>query len=165
MLSDTDKAWMAGFLDGEGCLTISKQVRKNRPSPAYRAAISVSNTDRRILQPFSKEYGGSIYNVHERRKDKRGLNWADAFDWCCPMSSSKRILSDLRPYLRLKSAQADIITDFIEKKFPRKSLGVGKGSSPLSGEEIAYRERLRVSVHSLNKKGQDSRRQGGGFAQ
>jgi len=152
---------MAGFVDGEGCLTISRQKRKGRPSPAYRVFISVSNTNRNVLSIFKSEYGGGIYNIHDRRKDKRGKNWSDAFDWYCPVSSSKRFIMDILPYLRLKKPQAMIILHFLTTKngFKRTHWpGRGKGSAPLSPEEITHREWLRQEIHKLNTKGPDARK-------
>ena len=161
---ETDRAWMAGFIDGEGCLTIARQMRKGRPSPAYRVFITVSNTNRPCLEFFKTLYGGEIYNIHDRRKDKRGTNWAEAYDWYCPVSSSERLLCDLLPYLRLKQEQAKILLEFIRSKkgFARKTnAGRNTGSAPLTDEEINHREKLRVAVQLLNSKGTRARLQKG----
>ena len=72
---------MAGFVDGEGLVTITKQVRKDRPSPAYRAYVSASNTDRDVLGIFLAYYGAKIYQMHEKRRDQMGNKWSDAFAW------------------------------------------------------------------------------------
>jgi hypothetical protein len=155
---------MAGFLDGEGLITIVKQVRKNRPSPTYRAYVVVSNTRRKALLIYLRYYGGAIYQKHEKRRDLMGNKWADAYDWYCPISSTKQFLLEMRPFLRIKARQAKIVLEFIDKKraFPRgKRKGRG-GSSPLTQKEIAFRERLRRQVRLLNTKGKFARTQGGG---
>jgi len=155
---------MAGFTDGEGLVTITRQIRKDRPSPAYRAYVSISNTHRDVLMIFLRCYGGGIYTIHEKRRDAMGKNWADAYCWYCPISSTKQFLLDVLPYLRLKSRQANIVLQFIDKKraFARgKRTGRG-GSSPLTEEEISFRERLRSQVRSLNRKGRFARIHGGG---
>lgn len=160
-LSETDKAWMAGFVDGEGCITISKQVRKNRPTPAYRVFITISNTDYAVLEFFKLHYGGSIYNVHERRKDKRNIKWSDTYDWYCPISSSKRFLRDILPYLRLKRKQAELCLEFLETrkntKQARRINGTLAGSEGLTVEELNKRESYRLAVRALNSKGQYAR--------
>ena len=150
---------MAGFVDGEGYLTIMKQVRKYRPSPAFRAYVAISNTNQDVLKLFLNEYGGKVYFHYEKRLDKQGLKWSDAFTWYCPVSSSKKFLEDVIPYLRLKRRQAELILDFIDNKnsFARgKRKGRG-GSSPLTSEEISYREGLRRAVSQLNEKGRYAR--------
>ena len=155
---------MAGFVDGEGNVTIVRQVRKSRPSPAFRAYVKVDNTDPRALPIFVKFYGGRIYLKNENRRDLMGNKWADAYTWQCPVSSTRRLLLDLLPYLRLKNRQAEIVLRFIDKKnaFARgKRKGRG-GSSPLTAEEVEFRERLRSEVRLLNSKGKFARMQGGG---
>lgn len=155
---------MAGFVDGEGQVTITRQARKNRPSPAYRAYVVVTNTKREVLLTFPEHHGGKIYRTSEQRRDWKGKKWADAYAWYCPMAGSRRFLMDLLPFLKLKGVQARIVLAFIDNKkaFARgKRVGRG-GSSPLTGQEIAFRERLRTQVMVLNSKGKFARSQGGG---
>lgn len=159
-LAETDKAWMAGFIDGEGYLGITKQVRKGRPSPAYRAMITVSNTRKDALELFVGAYGSPIYGHREVRKGKDNVNWAEAYSWYCPMARSEELLMDVRPYLRVKNVQADFLLEFIRNKqaFERTCWpGQGGGSAPLSAVELAYRERIRIAVQELNTKGPRSR--------
>ena len=155
MISETDKAWMAGFLDGEGYISIVKQVRKYRPSPAYRPYVMVSNTHREALTPFLEEYGGAVYKTYEKRVDKSGLKWSDAYHWYCPVSSTKRLLLDTLRYFKLKRRQAELVLEFIEKRrtFARRNRNGKFGSAPFAKEEIEFRERLVVQVKALNSKG------------
>ena len=151
-------------MDGEGVVTIGKQIRKNRPSPTYRAFAGASNTSMGVLKIFPKYYGGKIYHINERRTDKAGEKWADQYQWYCPISSTRRFLLDILPYLRLKTRQANLVLEFIQNKnaFARgKRKGRG-GSSPLTQQEIESRERLRRQVRLLNKKGKYARSGGDG---
>lgn len=145
---------MAGFVDGEGMLTIVKQKRKHRPSPAFRAEISIVNTQRVALLPFQEEYGGEIQQYSETRRGSWKSEWSDAYAWLCPHSCAERFLTDLLPYLRLKSRNARIILRFLNKRNPhaRKRRRGRGGSAPLSDEEIALRERLRHAIRILNRK-------------
>jgi hypothetical protein len=163
-IMEVDKAWIAGFIDGEGCITIARQIRKNRPSPSYRSYITVSNTNRDSLEYLRGHYGGVLYERHEYRKDKRGKNWADAYDWYCPLRSATRLLTDILPYLRVKRQQAMLVLEFLatKKAFARNERRPSSkrgGSAPLTGDEIAHRERLRLAVKRLNSKGQYARGQ------
>jgi hypothetical protein len=150
---------MAGFVDGEGYLTIMKQVRQDRPSPTYRPYIAISNTKRESLELFLNEYGGRIYLRPEKRTDRQGVKWSDAFDWYCPISSSQRLLGDIIPYLKLKHRQAELILEFISNRneFARGRRKQRGGSSPLTPESISYRESMRRAVRLLNEKGRYSR--------
>jgi hypothetical protein len=153
--TETQKAWMAGFIDGEGTISISRQKRKDRPSLAYRAKVSVANTTRASLDFFVSFYGGPIYDIHDRRTSP-SLNWSRAFDWVCPMSSTHWLIADVQPYLVIKVRQAEIVSRFIDTKngFSRTFWpGQYGGSAPLSTEESAHREALFQEVRMLNARG------------
>ena len=118
---DAMLAWMAGIIDGEGTLTIAKQIRRGRPSPAFRVVVNVANTDYRLLAPFKRYYGGAIYPRSERRRSKR---WKPSWTWHCFDGNQRLFLEEIRPHLRGKHRQADLLIRFIDRKrsFPRKSV-------------------------------------------
>jgi len=102
MLSETEKAWMAGFFDGEGYPAIRRYRPGHRHSPYLVRGVSISNTVRPVLEFFMAEYGGSIYsNGNEKHK-----GWAPGFFWNCPIPSIRRFLEDVQPYLKVKGQQA-----------------------------------------------------------
>lgn len=107
---------------------------------------------------FQLYYGGRPpYEGHESRKDKRGAKWADAYMWYCPVSTQQLLIDELLPHLRLKADQARVIQEFLLTKHSFKREKWGKGSAPLSTDEIRHRDGLRMRIHLLNKKGPDSR--------
>ena len=93
-----------------------------------------------------------------------GIKWADGYVWQCPVSTTGQLLRDLLPFFRLKGKQARLVLEFIETKnaFARGKRSGRGGSSPLTEEEIAFREGLRRRVRLLNKKGKFARTEGGG---
>ena len=152
-------AYTAGIVDGEGCLTISKQIRKDRPSPSYRSSVTVSNTNPILIQFFKDNFEGVFYKHSDERVDKNNKNWATAYTWYCSCSNVVPFLESILPYLLLKKSQAIEIIKFQNTKssYPRKSLGQGKGSSPLSELEITEKESIYLKVKSMNSKGVYSR--------
>lgn len=160
-MKETDKAWIAGFIDGEGSLTIAKQIRKDRPSPAYRAQVSASNTDTSPLEFIHSLYGGSLYKGKPYQVGVNGKPWRPSWQWYCKVSRQKEFLLDILPYLQSKRGQAEVLLEFIENKnaFARGKRLEGKhgGSAPLTQEEIDYREELRHRVRMLNTKSVYSR--------
>lgn len=159
----TELAWQAGIMDGEGCITLAKQLRKGRPSPAFRPTVTVTNTDPAICQPFVAAWGGKLYERPDKRVVKK---WALSFTWYCPRSSVWSFLSYIRPYLVSKRKQADLLIDFVARcrEFPRykgsTSGSARGGSKPLGSAEIKYRERIWNEIRKLNTKGQFSRKGG-----
>ena len=152
---DVELAWQAGIIDGEGTITISKQIRKERASPSFRPFIVVTNTNINIVSPFSTMWGGPIYRNVDARTEKK---WSDSFDWYCPQGKVVEFLTSIIPYLRGKSKQAELVIEFMNsaKSFPRrKGSFIGKhrgGSAPLGEEEILHRDRLKKDIQMLNAK-------------
>lgn len=152
---DKELAWQAGIIDGEGTITISKQIRKDRASPAFRPFIVVTNTDISLVSPFATMWGGSVYRTVDARTEKK---WSDHYDWYCPQGTVVEFLTAIIPYLRGKSKQAKLVIEFMNsaKCFPRyKGSFIGKnrgGSAPLGEKEILHRDRLKNDIQMLNSK-------------
>ena len=49
-MQNTDFAWLAGFMEGEGTFSIYHQKRKGRDGDLLRATVSVENTDPALIQ-------------------------------------------------------------------------------------------------------------------
>ena len=64
-----DISYLAGIIDGEGCISINHSKKTNE----YRLRISITSTDRILLDWVQERYGGYIYErkkqlPHHRRK-------------------------------------------------------------------------------------------------
>lgn len=154
--TDTILAYMAGLVDGEGCLTIARQNRKERKNPSFKTSVTVSNTDRRLVDIFKEHFGGCIYETKDKRVSK---GWANSFTWHCTAGNSRIFLKAILPYLIAKKQQAILILEFqeMQSKYVRKSFGQGLGTKGLNEQDIANREYYHNAVRSLNLKGQFSR--------
>ena len=73
-----DIRYIAGFFDGEGCIT-AVEVKRNSVVVSCR----VSNTDIRVLKTFLNKFGGHIYT------DKRSYNNGGFLLSCWMVSSQK----------------------------------------------------------------------------
>lgn len=65
-ISDDDMYYMAGLLDGDGTICITKE--KTRES--YSPAVHLSSTDFDIVKFFQMRFGGTIRNVDSTKKRK-----------------------------------------------------------------------------------------------
>lgn len=96
-----DKRYLAGFVDGNGWIGITKHPRSGkRPNPCYKARIQITNINPEIMKKIKKEYGGGFVD------NTNGTMW-----WC-PMSSAKRFLRDLIPHLIMKKKRAKKLLEF-----------------------------------------------------
>ncbi len=126
-------SYLAGIIDGEGCLIISRSDRGNYKN--YYGRIHVKNTDKRLMKWLVDHFGGNIH-LHPPKSDKHAI----AYSWYFSGNAkSKEIfLLALMPYLIVKREQAKILVEFFrlsEQKCPE------------------LREKLYQRLHSLNRRG------------
>ena len=100
---DTELAYLAGFFDGEGCISISK---RSRTAHGYGLMVSVSQLNPEPLLVLRKRFGGSI----SRSKDKRGFRTLVV--WTIGARLALAALEEMRPYLSVKADEADVALEF-----------------------------------------------------
>lgn len=142
--SDSDAAYLAGIIDGEGCITILRRKHVERGQrPRYALEVVVINTDVRLIEWLQARFGGSV----NRRKIECD-RWADSFRWRSSNLHSEAILRRVRPFLIIKAAQADLALKFRET--------FGKHACRFrmpAAATYAERERLRQEIQFLNRRG------------
>lgn len=135
-------AYVAGLIDGEGC------VHLDTPRGTYRARVSVGMTEpaRELLEDLRTDWGGTIYQ--QRPATDR---WAAAYTWHVTGQRAVAVLITIRPHLRLKGGQADLVlqVEALRAVLPRRS-SVGKW---WDDETRAACEEIKEKIHRLNAKG------------
>ncbi len=102
-------AWMAGFVDGEGCLGVYRQRRpKSRRGSEYLYSphVAVANTNREILELFKLHFGGGIRPLQRRGAQKPCYYWRVSSD------AAIRFALAVHSYLKLKKFQSELILEF-----------------------------------------------------
>lgn len=102
---------MAGIIDGDGCLTISKH-------PHYEAVIQFVNESRQLMNWAVLHFGG-YYRKESIPSGK------DFYRWIMNGKLSKRKFIDtILPFLSIKRSQAEILREFLkierEERNPEK---------------------------------------------
>lgn len=111
-MKKTDLAYMAGIMDGEGCIHIHKQKPgPSRINPTYYLSVELVMIDKWICELFRFSFGGS--NVNQRKR-KEGYN--TLYTWAIIGVQATTMLKCLLPYLKLKRAQAELGIKFVTEK-------------------------------------------------
>ena len=111
-MTNVEKAYLAGIIDGEGTVTLTRRHKNQTPSPQ----ISVSNTDLELL-----EYIQHVTNCGRiQAKKKSQSHHQQSWHWQThSVSASLHILEEIRPFLRVKKQQADLIIKHYKEVTPR----------------------------------------------
>jgi hypothetical protein len=91
----TDLAYLAGVIDGEGTVTLTKN---NKRDPFRRISVSVSNTDLDLIEWLHAEFGGKV-RIRARQK----AHYKVAYEWRIESDQALNLLKRVTKYLRVRS--------------------------------------------------------------
>ena len=120
-LSETDKAYIAGLVDGEGCFYIGRRTDKTG-TVVFNLVVMVSQCDQEYLQYWCEKVGiGGVYMVERSKKH----NHHNSYQWRIGGNKAiRKFISTIFPYLVLKKEQAKTALDFMEfQGFSGRALG------------------------------------------
>lgn len=111
--TEADKAYAAGFFDGEGFVTIGFMSSKARTrGTTYTMRIGAGQNDPTPLLWLRDRWGGSVRAL---KRKTVAHNVPHKWDCCSRMAAA--FLRDVRPYLLVKGPRADIAIRFQEMLF------------------------------------------------
>lgn len=143
--SKSNRAYLAGLLDGEGYVSILKSRKGNKATwnnardYVYVPVIKIAMTDKDIIQWLYNSFGGTF----ETRKAYG--NSRESYCWSSRKKHTADFIALLYPYLRVKKAQAKILMDY------RKC--AGKVGQKISDDTWAKRDAMYEQMRKLNKRG------------
>ena len=136
-LKDTELAYLAGLIDGEGCICIS------RSSKTLRANVSIFNTSPYLIKWLESKFPDEIAYKKQsqimKHKDSYRFSWNRII-------SIKFLLERIYPFLIIKKPHAGVMLDFCNyrlKQFP--------GISSYVDEDF----KLYIQMQKLNRKGKN----------
>lgn len=101
-----DYRYLAGIIDGEGCINIS-----NSKNEIFHLRIMVKNTSKDLIFWLKEKFDGGIY-FDKRRNEK----WRDTWVWYIDSGKTANILKKVLPYLIIKKQQAKLAIKFQNTK-------------------------------------------------
>lgn len=138
-----DILYLAGFLDGEGCFSVSHHEKGNVH------CLSVEQTDGRVLEWCAATFGGNC-----RPKGKRAESREDMFIWAIYRRGQLiLLLTALVPHLKVKKIPATILLDYC--------LRFNRGTAnrvPYTAEENVIADQYIALMRIANSTGSGSNR-------
>lgn len=98
--------YLAGIIDGEGTIGISKQKERQ-----YHLYIQVGNTSEPLMKYLKDNYGGKYCG--QSKKENR----MNSFIWYDNCRKAVNIIKQIQPYLVIKTQQADLAIRAYEDTF------------------------------------------------
>lgn len=117
MPTETDLAYTAGIIDGEGCFAASNSSGDFRSPTGSRSAVMlvVAMNDEIVVPWLERTFGGRVNSGQGQHHN--------TFRWRLSGPALLEFLLHLRPYLRLKQEQADLCIAFLQTSGPRSGRG------------------------------------------
>lgn len=166
LMNKLTAAYIAGMLDSDGWIGINVRKTTNKSGNTYTyyvPSIKVQQVKPDIVYWLGNSFGGNIYKRTYNRvsSGKRSDNWNDSVCW--HMRHSKQIIPFLRkvkPYLKLKQEQAELVIEAAELVERRKQLHPyycykafsKRDNYEFKKESIERAEQARTEVEEIDKK-------------
>ena len=145
MMTKEELAYLAGFFDGEGCITISR-IRDKSGS----LILMISNTNETIIKLIAKWFKGDIMYI--KQKDNRKEAWT----FKAYSQDAEIFLKAIYPYLLIKKEQAHIGLEY-QKLIGTKGTRYNKIRRLIKNKILPtilkLREELFKQIRFLNRRG------------
>jgi len=140
-LTELEKAYLAGFIDGEGCITAECPAIDGHNKPkAARVRIMLAQTNKPIIEWLHVKLGGTVC-----KKQAQG-NHKASYNWVLNGQRATLLLIAIHPHLRVKREQAEVAIAFGKVR-------LGRTSIPITGEEKNQLAELKRRLMALNQRG------------
>lgn len=144
MSEETDAAYAAGLIDGEGAIAILKIAAgfNRRKTDGYQLTVRIAMTDYDTIEWYRQFAGGEI-----RTKYARTFTSNDSYEVVRTGYNATRVLTRILPYLITKKSRAELGIKFRQETEQPRNI---RGNSP---ELVKLREEFFQQMKTLNIRG------------
>jgi hypothetical protein len=140
-LTEIDKALLAGLIDGEGCIAITRYKPKNGVSWSYNLVVVISMTDENIIRIWHEKTGIGSVACQRRSGNKR--MYRDIWQWQIHKYEAISLLSAIGNRLVVKQDQAGVAIEF-SKLETRRSGRYGRVTEEINQRREEFYNILRM---------------------
>ena len=123
-------AWLAGFIDGEGCILIDISQ--------YDPSLRIANSAVDALEKVRSREGGFIVSIAGKN---RPAHWKLGFEWrLASPPAIRELLERVRPYMQVKQKEAWLMLEYLAQRT------VQTNRQPITSGEAALRHGFRLAL-------------------
>jgi hypothetical protein len=141
MIKEEELAYIAGLLDADGWMSLHDN------GYVVTFTCGIVNANKPVLDWICSHFGGTV-RAHSRPKSREGKNWTQIWSYLPQADAAKPFLLAIRPFLRIKIRQCDIVLEFLDT---RARSGPANHRTPPA--IVARRNELLVEIRKLNQVG------------
>lgn len=111
-LTEAERGYLAGLIDGEGCIGITRaRLKRKRPTSRthqYVVFVTIANTALAMTNWLSDKLPfGHVY-INNKPGERRKLV---LYQWMCAANAARTLLREIAPYLVVKRYLATLVMD------------------------------------------------------
>lgn len=137
--------YIAGLLDGEGCITIEKSKRKGKRNFSFDLRVTIVNKCKKVLELIHQQFNGSLI-PRNHTKPQHSICWT----WTITSNKAKEFLNLILPFMVIKKEEAKVAIEF--QNYQLNSGIVTHMSNEKRIERIEHKLKLYKLLSSLKGK-------------
>lgn len=142
MLTETEKAYIAGFFDGDGHFTVQLRNHRSKKDPKqykyFTPCAGFTNTNLELLKWIQEKLQNGNVRVHTK-SHKTGNNKI-CYQLYITRSKLEEFTKLILPYLINKKKQGELILQGIQSHSQKEWVEIRKQIRALNGRSGGYRE-------------------------
>lgn len=144
-VTESARAWLAGFFDGEGAVVINPKI--------HAVYCHITNTDKGTLEYIRTVLGGSLTRISLEKGNRREvwrLTWYE--------HEALKFIEAILPFSRNKKPLLEFAQQFLHDILPYRNLrydghGGGRGGGKMTGIERSKRQKAFEVLKKLQTRG------------
>lgn len=144
-LMESELGYLAGLIDGEGCINI--RCTQDR---YYTLQVITAQANEYLLDYWHKKTGlGSLHHMKTAQKSNPRRN--EIWHWHCSAGNAEELLRLVESRLVLKREEARVALEFMEVCDRQQAQFRGRGKPRLTDEMLEVRKVYKDALHALKK--------------